>query len=77
MVQFITQQSAAEIKQVKEKAELEDKVASLTAERDALQAKLDTLSAEVNKLKADIEAQKLLEEELKKDLAKEQEKSAG
>ena len=77
LVQFITQQSAAEIKQVQEKTELENKVASLTAERDALQTQLDTLSAEINKLKADIEAQKLLEEELRKDLAKEQEKSAG
>jgi len=77
LVQFITQQSAAEIKQVQEKTELENKVASLTAERDALQTQLDTLSAEINKLKADIEAQKLLEEELRKDLAKEQEKSAA
>merc|ERR1712151_566571 len=77
LVQFITQQSAAEIKQVQEKTELENKVASLTAQRDALQTQLDTLSAEITKLKADIEAQKLLEEELRKDLAKEQEKSAA
>ena len=77
LVQFITQQSAAEIKQVQEKTELENKVATLTAQRDALQTQLDTLSAEIIKLRADIEAQKLLEEELRKDLAKEQEKSAG
>ena len=77
LVQFITQQSAAEIKQVQEKTELENKVASLTAERDQLQAELDTLSAQIEKLKAEIAAQKVLEEELRKDLAKEQEKSAG
>ena len=77
LVQFITQQSAAEIKQVQEKTELEKKVASLTAERDSLQAQLDQLKADIAKLEAEIEAQKLKEAELAKDLAKAQEQAAG
>ena len=77
LVQFITQQSAAEIKQVQEKTELEKKVAALTAERDSLQTQLDQLKADIAKLEAEIEAQKLKEAELAKDLAKAQEQAAG
>jgi len=77
LVQFITQQSAAEIKQVQEKTELEKKVAALTAERDSLQTQLDQLKADIAKLEAEIEAQKLKEAELAKDLAKAQEQAAA